>query len=207
MLLIWGWRSLLKVLGVGEFHCPNCGVDRAYSLVRPRRWFTFFFIPVIPLAWGETFVECQACKGAYRENVLTLPTSRQFSYMLALAARAFYAKIVAAAFLHDESMIERAAEGLRPFGGAGYNEANVIADVEGFRGHALAEYLAPFAEQATTEAKEAVLASAAWYAYADGDCAPEVSEVLTEGGMILGLSAAHTAGVIATAAAAHRNSA
>jgi hypothetical protein len=201
MLLIWGWRSLLKVLGVGEFHCPNCGVDRAYSLVRPRRWFTFFFVPVIPLSWGETYVECQSCKAAYRETVLTMPTSRQFSYMLALAARALYAKIVSASYLHDESKIERAAVGLAPFVGAGYNEANVIADVEGFRGHALGEYLAPFAEQATTEAKEAVLGSAAWYAYSDGDCPPEVSEVLTEAGMILGLSAAHTSGIIGTAAA------
>lgn len=204
MLLIWGWRSLLKVLGVGEFHCPNCGVDRAYSLVRPRRWFTFFFIPVIPLSWGEQYVECQSCKAAYREAVLTIPTSRQFSFMMALAARALNARIVEVGFSHDERAIERAAQAMQQFVGAGYNEANVVADAEAFRGRPLSDYLTPFGQQATDQAKEAMLFQAAALAHHDGPCPDSVHAVLVEGGSALGLSPAHADGVISAAAASQR---
>lgn len=204
MLLIWGWRSLVKVLGIGEFHCPRCGVDRAYSLVRPRRWFTLFFIPVVPLSWGEPYVECQACKAAYRESVLSTPTSRQFSYMLGLAARALHVTVIATGFSHDEAAIERAALATRPYAGSGYNEANVVADMEGFRGHALAEYLSPFGQHATDAAKESLLHDAAALAYAEGACPPETREMLTGAGLSMGLSAAHTAGVIDSASAQRR---
>jgi hypothetical protein len=137
MILIWGWRSLLKVLGAGEFHCPRCQADRSYRLVRPRRWFTFFFIPVIPLQWGDPYVECSTCRGSYREEILAAPTNRQFGYMLSLGARAMFAKAVAAGYAHSEAHIDGAVAALRPIVGDQYNEANLVADIEGFQGTGL----------------------------------------------------------------------
>lgn len=39
-----------------------------------RRWFTLFFIPVIPLDELDRFYECDSCKSAYNENVKSLLT-------------------------------------------------------------------------------------------------------------------------------------
>lgn len=197
MLLIWGWRSLLKVLGAGEFHCPRCQVDVDYRLVRPRRWFTLFFIPVIPLAWGETSVQCSRCKGAYRESVLAAPTNKQFGYMLALGARAMYAKVVGAGFSHSEGALERAVAALRPYTGDGYNEANLVADIEAFEGKELAEYLLPLGQNMLLPGREELVTGLVRFVHADA-AAPEAADaVITQAAASLQLTTAHLAGIVA----------
>jgi hypothetical protein len=202
LLLIWGFRSILKVLGIGEFHCPRCEADTTYRLVRPRRWFTFFFIPLIPLTWGEPFVQCDRCKGTYREQILLAPTNKQLGYMLALGARAMYAKAVGAGFVHSERMIDRAVESLRPFTDDGYNEANLIADVEAFGARPLAQYLTPLASGVMLEGRESLLSGLVSYVHSDGAPSPAVEAIVTESAANLGLTAAHLAGIVATVAAA-----
>jgi hypothetical protein len=198
MILIWGFRSLLKALSEGEFHCPRCQADRRYHLMRPRRWFTFFFIPVIPLQWGEPFVECVTCKGAYVQAVLSAPTNRQFSYMLALGARAMFAKAVAAGFAHSEAHIDSAVSVLRTLVGEEYNEANLIADIEGFSGHALSEYLGPLASGMEVNGRERLLTELISWAYEGGEPPAGVREVVAQGAADLQLTAAHLAGIVAT---------
>ena len=201
MLLIWGFRSLLKVMGVGEFHCPRCQADTSYQLVRPRRWFTFFFIPVIPLSWGEAFVQCGRCKGGYREEILKSPTNKQFGFMLGLAARAMYARTVATGYSHSEHMIERAVSQVQPFVDPGYNEANLIADVEAFAAQPLSIYLNPLADNMALQGKESLLSGLVEYVHATGTPMPEVEAVVQEAANGLGITAAHLAGVVATVAA------
>lgn len=204
MLLIWGWRSLLKVLGVGEFHCPQCQADRGYQLVRPRRWFTLFWIPVIPLKWGETFVQCTACKSGFQEEILSAPTNQQFGYLLALGARAMYAKTIAAGLDHSEHMIDAAVTRLVPFLDASYNEANLIADVEAFRERPLSEYLAPLATNMQTQGRESLVGGLVELAHIEGEPSTAVKEVISEAAAGLQLTAAHLAGIIATASAGQR---
>jgi len=69
-MLIWGWRNRHKVIGEGTFACPNEGADRAYAHKEARRWFTLYFIPVIPLRVLGAFMECTVCGRAYDPNVL-----------------------------------------------------------------------------------------------------------------------------------------
>jgi hypothetical protein len=201
---MWGWRSLLKVLGVGEFHCPRCRADRNYQLVRPRRWFTLFFIPVIPLKWGEPFVQCGSCKSGFGEGILSAPTNKQFGYMIALGARALYAKAVAAGQEHSEHRLDDAVARVVPFVDASYNEANLIADVEAFKGHELTEYLAPLAASMEMQGRESLLSGVVAYAYADGEPSEPVARVISEAAAALQLTAAHLAGIVATAGATQR---
>jgi hypothetical protein len=203
MLLIWGWRSLLKVLGVGEFHCPRCRADQSYQLVRPRRWFTMFFIPVIPLKWGESFVRCSVCKAGFSEEILSTPTNKQFGFMIALGARAMYAKAIAAGLEHSEQMIDRAVSSLAPFVDDSYNEANLIADVEAFKGHELIEYLAPLAASMELQGREALLGGLVACVYSAGDPSPAVGQVVSEAAAALQLTAAHLAGIVSTVGASH----
>jgi hypothetical protein len=201
MLLIWGWRSLLKVLGVGEFRCPDCQADRSYQLVRPRRWFTMFFIPVIPLKWGEPFVRCSVCTSGFSEDILSVPTNKQFGYLIALGARSMYATAIAAGLGHSEQMIDQAVASLAPYVDNSYNEANLIADVEAFKGHELIEYLAPLAAGMELQGREALLSGLVAYAYAAEDPSPGVGQVLSEAAAALQLTSAHLAGIVATVGA------
>jgi hypothetical protein len=88
MLLIWGFKVRFKTLLQGVFFCPSCGGDRQFERKQGRRWFTFFFIPVIPLNnVGDEFVECTTCRQAYKTSVLDMPTTATVSNDLTLASR------------------------------------------------------------------------------------------------------------------------
>ena len=77
MLIIWGWRGITRSGDTGVFYCPHCGDDRGYSEKRVRRWFTLFFIPVLPLNHLGDYVECAHCESTYDRAVLDLQTVAQ----------------------------------------------------------------------------------------------------------------------------------
>lgn len=75
MLLIFGMRTLLSVLGTGTFACPVCHADRTYRHLRRRRWFHIFWIPSIPASWLDPYVQCTSCGSAFGEAPLARPTT------------------------------------------------------------------------------------------------------------------------------------
>ena len=70
-MIIFGTRGLTSTAQTGTFHCPRCGPNRAFNLRRVRRWFTLYFIPVIPLDTAGEYVECRQCAGTFGPQVLT----------------------------------------------------------------------------------------------------------------------------------------
>ena len=88
MLLIWGLRVFYHTVGQGTFHCRTCGGDRQYRRRAGRRFFTLFFIPVIPLNKTGEHVQCLTCKTRYVTDVLSLPTAAQMQAALPAGMRA-----------------------------------------------------------------------------------------------------------------------
>jgi hypothetical protein len=156
-----------------------------------------FFIPLIPLKWGETFVECSRCKGRLREEVLEAPTNKQFGYMLALGARALYAKAIGAGFADNEAMIEGGVLALRPYAGDGYNEANLLADVEAFAGKDLAQYLTPLAGNTVLQGREHLIAGLVRFVNTQGAPPASVEALVTEAAATLQITSTHLAGIVA----------
>ena len=95
MLLIFGLSVFFRTVGQGDFHCPGCGGDRHYRQRVARRWFTLFFIPVIPLNRVGEVVECTTCRTRYNLDVLRLPTAREMAAALPAAMRASAAAVLA----------------------------------------------------------------------------------------------------------------
>ena len=48
-LIIYGTKGRETVVKSGRFYCPSCGPDIRYQLKEVRRYFTLYFIPLIPL--------------------------------------------------------------------------------------------------------------------------------------------------------------
>lgn len=69
-IIIYGTRGMTSVGGMGHFHCPACGPS-AYKHQKVRRWFTLFFIPMIPLDLAGEYVECGKCYGTFNLDVLS----------------------------------------------------------------------------------------------------------------------------------------
>ncbi len=61
-MIIFGWRSIIKNIGiVFKRMCDHCHNEEYWILSRTTRWFTLFFIPVIPLE-SKYFLSCPICK-------------------------------------------------------------------------------------------------------------------------------------------------
>ena len=88
MLIFFGLRVFYRTAGQGTFHCQRCGGDREYRHKVGRRWFTLFFIPVIPLNKAGQHVQCAICGTRYRMDVLSLPTAAQMQEALPAGTRA-----------------------------------------------------------------------------------------------------------------------
>ena len=80
MFFLFGLRHKAKALGQIERPCSKCGRPTMHALVEVKRWFTLFFIPVIPLG-GSHAVRCNLCG-------LTLKGSAELKDQLAPKAMA-----------------------------------------------------------------------------------------------------------------------
>jgi tellurite resistance protein len=71
-LIIFGTRGVTSDHAHGEFFCPRCTARQGYVHKRCRRFFTLYFIPLIPLNLVGEYIECQRCAGTYTLEVLQL---------------------------------------------------------------------------------------------------------------------------------------
>ncbi len=60
MIILFGLRRRIQRLGTAFFLCPYCQTPAAQVVTRVRRYFTLFFIPVVPLG-GKYVVTCTMC--------------------------------------------------------------------------------------------------------------------------------------------------
>ncbi len=68
-LIIWGTRGVTSTVERGDFHCPGCGPS-GYAHKRVRRFFTLYWIPIIPMNVLGEYIECDHCAGSYDLAVL-----------------------------------------------------------------------------------------------------------------------------------------
>jgi hypothetical protein len=59
-MIIFGFRSFVKTLAMLTLVCHRCGNPAAHRLVQRSRWFTLFFIPLIPLGFTR-YSTCTFC--------------------------------------------------------------------------------------------------------------------------------------------------
>lgn len=63
-MIIWGFRTPVRLLASFRTTCGRCGQVTAYRLVRTRRMFTLFFVPLLPLR-TQHVLSCGACGAAW----------------------------------------------------------------------------------------------------------------------------------------------
>jgi zinc-ribbon family len=60
MFFLFGMRTKAKSIGQVERSCSKCARPTMHNAVESQRWFTLFFIPVIPLG-SNYVVHCGVC--------------------------------------------------------------------------------------------------------------------------------------------------
>ncbi len=71
-MIIFGSKVRYKTVDRGQFYCPTCKTTRPYERKTGKKYFTLYFIPVIPMDSLGEIVECQTCGLAYKPEVLKL---------------------------------------------------------------------------------------------------------------------------------------
>jgi hypothetical protein len=196
VILIWGIKVRLRAIADGIFFCPGCGADRNYALKQGQRWFTFFFIPLIPLGKvGEPFVECSACKNAFRSSVLSTPTSADLSEHLLGAVREAIVSMFRMSPPTAASM-RTAVEVLAAAANRPWTEADVRSDIQTLDVNGLEARLGHLAQALNEHGKESLLGSCARVAAADGTISPADRQFLDRIAGAIGMTAAHARGVV-----------
>ena len=202
MLIIFGFRVLYRTIGHGTFHCQRCGGDREYARRAGRRWFTLFFIPVIPLNRAGEHVRCAVCGTRYRMEVLSLPTVAQMQAALPAGMRAAAIAMLRTGGGSSVPARRRAIDAIKGSGLADYDDAALDADLSapalpGQPGRELAGPLNRLTVQLAVPAREWFLAEAVRIGLADGMLSDDERHVAREIAAQLGMTPAQARGVIA----------
>jgi hypothetical protein len=198
VLLIWGLRVFFRTIGEGVFHCRNCGGDRQYRLRAGRRWFTLFFIPVIPLTRVGEHVQCQTCKTRYVVDVLKLPTAAQMQAALPAGMRAAATAMLQSGDPGSPAARQRAVIVIQGAGAQGYDDANLDHD-RAQPAEAIGQAVGQVAQQLTPDAKEWFLAEVIRVGTADGPLSEAERHTAQAVAADLGMSPAQAIGVITLA--------
>jgi hypothetical protein len=206
VLIIFGLRVFYRTIAQGTFHCRRCGGDRPYRHRAGRRWFTLFFLPVIPPAHslraspspftvGE-HVQCLTCRTRYVTDVLSLPTTAQMQAALPAGMRAAASAMLRSGDPAGPVARQRAIEAVVGAGMPGYDEATLNADLtQPFA--AIRPALNQVGAQLTIQAREWYLADVIRIGMADGPLTDGERQAALAIGLDLGMTHAQTIGVIA----------
>ena len=64
-MIIFGLKSFVKTLAMLTLVCGRCGNPAAHRLVQRSRWFSLFFVPVIPLSFSR-YTTCTFCGATHK---------------------------------------------------------------------------------------------------------------------------------------------
>ena len=195
MLIIWGLRIFYRTIGQGTFHCRRCGGDRQYRLRSGRRFFTLFFIPVIPLSKVGEHVQCLTCKTRYHTSALAAPTAAQMQAALPAGMRAAASAMLRSGDPDGPLSRRKAIEAITGAGAQGYDESALDRDLaQPF------EYVAPslsqVGQQLAVQAREWFLAEVVRIGMADGPLSDSERQAAQAIAGDLGMTQAQAYGVI-----------
>jgi hypothetical protein len=196
VLIIFGLRVFYRTIAQGTFHCRRCGGDREYRHRAGRRWFTLFFLPVIPLNSVGEHVQCTTCRTRYVTDVLSLPTTAQMQAALPAGMRAAVSAMLRSGDPASPVSRQRAIEAVIAAGVPGYDDTALSADLmQPF--DAIRPALNQVGAQLTIQAREWYLAEVIRIAMADGPLTDTERQAAQAIGADLGMTQAQVLGVVA----------
>lgn len=200
-MIIFGTTGITTTPDKGDFHCPTCQDKQPYKFKRVRRFFTLYFIPVIPLNKVGEYVECGKCRDTYNTAVLEFNPEKIQARMEAeyqLAIKEVMLRIMMADGVIDNSEIEMMQSIYERIVGSPISPESIRSEIEKVKqsDRDINSYLESLQGCLNDEGKETVLAAALFVAFSDGVFQQEEQKLVMQIGKSLGMTDAHIRGVI-----------
>jgi hypothetical protein len=199
-MIIWGWRGVSTTGKSGEFHCPGCDTERSYRMKKIQRFFTLYFIPLIPLEVLQQSVECQTCRKNYVTAALDYnPKADREALRQEIADR--YQRLLyhfgAMSGRRDPEFAQMVAHLFADLDGGSVTPDEVIQGLQRNTQN-LGPALADLARNLSERGRETVVRNALVAATADGALTDDKRAELTEVAKTLGMTDTHIVGVLAS---------
>jgi hypothetical protein len=201
-MIFFGTTSTTKVIGEGEFYCPQCETRRRYELKRLKRWVHLYWIPIIPLEEVSRWVNCLSCNGDFKEVVLEHDPDRQreeFERAFEAAMSTVMLKVALADGAVSTEKAELIADILSRFQSKPCSSVEVAGRIEQVRGdnRSIHEIVSSLAGKLTDSGKELMMKAAVLVAASGtGAISDAATPLLIECGQAIGMSSAHLRGVV-----------
>lgn len=189
-MIIFGTRGMNSRLESGSFHCPRCGNDKSFELIAVKRWFTLYFIPVIPLGEAGRYVECKSCAGTFDEKVRNYDPEAENARFKADFEDAMLQAMVAMAKADgviDPEELETIADVMTKLSGQAYEVDEVEDVVRDPRAQSLDSVLKNVAGALNPNGKAMVIHALCLVAKADGLIADAERNTVYRAGKLLGI--------------------
>ncbi len=172
-MIIFGTRGVTSTKETGPFNCPSCGDQRAYNRKSVRRFFTLYFIPLIPLDQLGEYIECITCKQQYTDEVLAydpIAQAQQLQADVGASLKRVLAIVMMADGEVDDAQIATACQGYEQVLGLAIDEHEMHSELRSVQDGAseLAAESSRLREQLNETGKQAVMQAAIAVALADG---------------------------------------
>ena len=200
-LIIFGTRGVTLTSNQGQFHCPDCGPS-GYRHRKVRRFFTLYFIPLIPLDVLGEYVECDKCKSTYKLAVLSHNPGASDAAFEAEFLGAVRRTMVLMCLADGRVDQQEVAMIQQVFGRIAKREISwqeVHAEIAAAQadGRPVAGFLAgSVAATLNDHGKELVVRAAFMVAAADGEFQEQERQLLADIGRALQMTPAHLNGVV-----------
>lgn len=199
-LLVWGFKVRAKAVDAVRFFCPRCGGDRDGHTMAARRWFTLFWIPLIPLKHVGEYVECDHCHDRFGPGVLDQATTESLHQSLRNATYALTLMVVRTAAAVTPPLRERAVRDLQDVA-PGYDDDRLDREVAGIDPALAEQYVAPLAGPLEVTGKERLVGDLVRLARAGDGLTADQQALVAAVGRGLGLTPAHVSGIVSTVSA------
>lgn len=198
--IIFGTKGVTSTSDSGRFHCPQCRTERTYEHKNVRRFFTLFFVPLIPLDTLGEYVECQLCRTNYNTSVLAYNPGKQKRYEaeLNIAIKRVLVKMALADGVVDDEDIDKVHSIYSQITNSELtideiNDEIILSKADGRR---VEQFLSGMAGNLNASGKKLVLEAAILIAGADGEFQDEEITLIESIGKALDLPASQISHLI-----------
>lgn len=203
-MIIFGTRGITTTPQQGDFNCPSCSSVENYWLKRVRRFFTLYFIPLIPLDKLGEYVECSSCKDTYKPDILEYDpaaNAASFEAEYHIAIKKVMIHMLLADGEIDDAEIDSVLDVYERVTSAKLDKAELMEEIKSIEQsrESFSSALSSLQGSLNEEGKEMVVKAALYVALADGEFHEDEKDMLAQIGKDLGMTSAHLQGVISSA--------